>query len=158
MHEDTKQVSSKFTLSPGNITLATINTDLLRLKLYYQDEDKEYSDQLNSQNSLKATKVVFSQYTSPKPARKAQGLELHVKYNLEDINQQMIQFRQKDLQMDLNSITYETSLLKHTNMTYKVDTFNTIVGNTFEYLIEPESQLEKISDVIKMIGHSTYVG
>jgi len=43
----------------------------------------------------------------------------------------MIEFRKKSLQLDLNSQTYESSLLKHKQMSYKIETFDALVGNSF---------------------------
>lgn len=70
----------------------------------------------------------------------------------------MIEFRKKSLQLDLNSQTYESSLLNHKQMSYKIETFDALVGNSFQYQINPESLLEKVSDVIKLVSHITYVG
>ena len=74
------------------------------------------------------------------------------------MNKQMIEFRKKSFELDLNSKNYEVSLLKHKEMSYKIDTFDAIVGNSFEYQIKPESLLEKISEVIRLISHVTYIG
>ena len=70
----------------------------------------------------------------------------------------MIEFRKNALQLDLNSQTYESSLLKHKDMIYKIETFDSIVGNSFEYQIQPESLLEKVSDVIRLFPHVSYIG
>lgn len=70
----------------------------------------------------------------------------------------MIEFRKKTFELNLNTKRYESNLLKHTDMSYKIETFDEIAGNAFEYEIKPESPLEKISDVIRLVPHIIYIG
>ena len=44
MHEDNRHEARNFTVSPGNITIAMIEADQLRLKLYHQEFDSNFTD------------------------------------------------------------------------------------------------------------------
>ena len=74
------------------------------------------------------------------------------------MNKQLIEFKKNYLELNLNQQTYESSLIKHKDLYYGIDTFDAISGNTFDYSIKPESPLEKISEVIRLIPHINYVG
>lgn len=124
----------------------------------FESESTDITDLYISQESQKAKKIVLSQYNSTIQNLRDNGIELYFNYENFLLDKQFIEFYQKEITIDLGKKVFETSLMNHKTLTYKVDTFDRIRGNVFEFKIKPESALEAISDIIKLEPHVMYIG
>lgn len=147
----------KCEISGKDINVSIIIADQMKLRVF-ESSSTEITDIYKSKDANKAKMIILSQYNSTSKILRDKGIPIHIKYDKNVLNKQLIEFTQKTITLDLNKQDFKSSLINHKKLAYPIETFDRIKGNVFKFMIKPESALEAISGIIKLQSHVLYIG